>query len=124
MYKLTILFRPPTSEDTARFENDWAFSFVPAAEAMPGVLRVEVGNVEGSPDGPAPFYKMHELYFESREAMEAAMNSELGMKAGYALSGIAKGLFSIMFVDAFEDAPCATSPDMRRKMMITLVDDY
>ena len=101
MYKLTILFRTPP--DISKFEHDWAHTFVPFAEAMPGILRVEVGTVDGGPDGPSPFHKIHEFYFESRETMDKAMNSEKGTRAGIALNTLAKGSFTIMFADVLED---------------------
>ena len=101
MHKLTLLFRTPP--DVPKFEEDWAHKFVPVVEKMPGILRIEVSNVEGGPDGPSPFYKVHEFYFESREAMDKAMNSEKGARAGMALNAIAKGLFTILFSDVLED---------------------
>jgi uncharacterized protein (TIGR02118 family) len=101
MYKLSILFRAPA--DIPRFEHDWAHTFVPLAEAMPGILRVAVSNIDGGPDGPAPFYKSHEFYFESRAAMDTAMNSESGVRAGYALNQFAPGLFTILFCEVLED---------------------
>jgi len=101
MYKLSILFRAPS--DIPTFEHDWANTFVPLAEAMPGILRVAVSNIDGGPDGPAPFYKSHEFHFENRAAMDAAMNSEAGMRAGHALNAIATGLFTILFCEVLED---------------------
>lgn len=101
MYKLTILFTTPP--DIPKFEDDWAHKFLPFAEAMPGVVRLEVSNVEGGPDGPSPYYKIHEFYFQNREAMDKGMNSEKGAQAGLALNTVAKGLFTIMFSDVLED---------------------
>ena len=101
MYKLTILFKLPT--DLPRFEREWANSFVPLVESMPGVLRIEVSTIDGGPEGPAPFYKIHELYFTSRAEMDEAMNSHTGMRAGYTLNLFAKGLFTILFAEALED---------------------
>ena len=101
MYKLTILFRTPP--DISEFEHEWAHLFVPLAEAMPGILRVEVSTVDGSPDGPSEFYKMHEFYFEDRAAMDAAMNSEKGTRAGGMLNAMARGRFTIVFSEVLED---------------------
>ncbi|MBM4424514.1 MAG: EthD family reductase [Chloroflexi bacterium] len=106
MYKLTILFRTPP--DIAKFEDDWALKFVPFVEAMPGVQRIEVSHIDGGPAGPSEFYKMHEVYFETREAMDKAMNSEKGTRAGFALQAIAKGLFTLLFAHTLEDAPRPT----------------
>jgi uncharacterized protein (TIGR02118 family) len=101
MYKFTILFRTPP--DIAKFEHDWAHTFVPFAEAMPGIVRVEVSTIDGGPDGASEFYKSHEFYFDTREAMDKAMNSEKGVRAGVALNTIAKGIFTILFAEVLED---------------------
>jgi uncharacterized protein (TIGR02118 family) len=101
MYKLTILFRTPP--DLARFEQDWALSFVPLAEAMPGILRVEVGTVDGGPDGPADIHKIHEFYFESRETLDRAMHSDTGARTGAVLNAIAPKRFSLLFAEVHED---------------------
>jgi uncharacterized protein (TIGR02118 family) len=101
MYKLTILFRTPP--DTDKFEDEWAHTFVPLSETMPGVLRVEVSNVEGGPDGPSEFYKIHEFYFIDQAAMERAMNSAEGTRTGHALNALAYGRFSLLFSTSFED---------------------
>lgn len=116
MYKLTILFRNPP--DLARFEYDWAHSFVPFVESMPGILRVEVSTIDGGPDGPADFHKAHEFYFESREAMDKAMNSEKGTRAGMALNAIASGLFTILFAEVHEDIvqPSGQTPQAAREL--------
>lgn len=101
MYKLTILFRKPP--DINAFEQAWARQFVPFADAMPGVVRVEVSTIDGGPSGPSEYYKFHEFYFESREAMDKAMNSEKGSRAGYALQKIAPGLYTLLFANVLED---------------------
>ena len=101
MYKLTILFRTPP--DLPKFEDGWAHKFVPFADGMPGILRVEVSHIDGGPTGPAEFYKIHEFYFADRQAMDKAMNSEKGTRAGMALQVIAKGLYTLLFADVLEE---------------------
>jgi uncharacterized protein (TIGR02118 family) len=101
MYKLTILFRHPP--DLAKFEDDWADKFVHFSEQMPGVIRIEVSTIDGGPGGPAEYYKIHELYFADRAAMDKAMHSEKGVRAGNALQIIAPGLYTLLFADVTED---------------------
>jgi len=101
MYKLTILFQHPDNLDS--FEYDWAHKFVPIAEKMPGILRIEVSTVDGGPEGASKYHKLHEFYFESREAMDEAMLSEKGTQAGLRLNAIANGKFSILFSEVHED---------------------
>lgn len=101
MYKLTILFNTPP--DLAKFEQDWAMTFLPFAEAMPGILRIEVSTVDGGPDGPANIHKIHEFYFESREAMDKAMHSDKGTRTGAILNAIAPKRFTLLFAEVHED---------------------
>lgn len=101
MYKLTILFQHPDNLET--FEYDWAHKFVPIAEKMPGIVRIEVSSVDGGPEGASKYHKLHEFYFESRAAMDEAMLSDKGTKAGLYLNALAKGKFSILFSEVHED---------------------
>lgn len=101
MYKMTILFRHPP--DAAKFENDWSNSFVPVAEAMPGIRRVAVSHVMGGPTGSAPYYKLHEFFFDDRDALDHALTSEKGVRAGQALMAIAGNLATILFADVLEE---------------------
>ncbi len=103
MYKLTILFyKPATLEDEQSFEAVWTFDFIPYVEKMPELKRIEVSIVQGGPDGVSEFYKMHEFYFESRAAMDHALNSDMGMRAGYALQKFPKGSYKLIFSDVME----------------------
>jgi uncharacterized protein (TIGR02118 family) len=101
MHKFTIIFRHPENLET--FEYDWAHKFVPIAEKMPGILRIEVSTIDGEPDGPSEIHKLHEFYFESREAMDEAMLSDKGNQAGLRLNAIAHNRFSILFSEVHED---------------------
>lgn len=114
MHKLTILFRTPP--DISAFEEAWSHNFVPFAEAMPGILRVEVSHIEGSPTGPAEFYKTHEFYFADRATMDAALRSDSGTRAGYTLRQFAHGLYTLLFADVMEDVvrPGGTPPELKR----------
>ena len=114
MYKLTILFRQP--RDPAQFDKDWTEKFVPAADEMPGVLRIEVSHIDGGPTGPAEYHKMHEFYFADRTAMDNAMHSQKGVLAGNALQAIAPGLYTLLFADVSEDIvrPAGFPPEARR----------
>ncbi len=100
MYKLIILFRNPP--DLTKFEEDWP-AFVRSAEAMPGVLRVEVSSSLTSPEGPSEFYKIHEFYFDNRATLDKAMLSEQGTLAGNDLQVLAPDGYLLLFAEAQED---------------------
>lgn len=101
MYKLIVLFTRPA--DIAQFEDNWANKFMPYAEGMPGIRRVQVNTMVGTPDGPAPYYKSHEFYFDSLADLYAALDSDAGVKAGHALMSFAADLATILYADVLED---------------------
>ncbi len=101
MYKLIILFRTP--KDIGKFEEDWSHKFVPFADAMPGVLRVEISTFEQDLTMPLIFYKTHELYFASRAALDEALNSDAGKQAGKALQKMAQGGYQLLLADVLEE---------------------
>lgn len=104
MHKLVLLFeRPP---DVAEFERRWSEEFVPRAERMPGLRRVTVTRVIGGVMGAEPdLHLMHELYFDNRSALERAMASEQGQRAGETLMSIAGESVELCFAEHREDIP-------------------
>lgn len=104
MYKLVLIFfegkLPP------EFANRWSQSFVPLAEQLPGLRRVTVSHVEGGPSGASTIRLIHELYFDDREALTAAMGSAQGVAAGQALVklvGSVPGTVEMAFADHMEE---------------------
>jgi uncharacterized protein (TIGR02118 family) len=102
VYKLVILF--PQPEDPTAFERRWSEEFVPLAEQMPGLQRVVVSRTHGGPAGPVETYLLHELHFDSRASLTAAMNSSQGMAAGQCLIHLARNA-TLLFAEHMEDAP-------------------
>jgi len=103
VYKLVILFNQP--ENPAEFERRWSEEFVPLAEQMPGLRRVVVSHTHGGPAGPVPVYLIHELHFESMDALTAAMASPQGVAAGQCLVGLVKQKATLLFAEHMEDTP-------------------
>lgn len=101
MFKLIALFGYPA--DPIEFETRWSGEFVPLAEQMPGLRRVVVGRIEGGPAGPAPFHLAHELFFDNREALMAAMTSPEGTAAAQCLMSFAPGVVTLMFGEHLEE---------------------
>lgn len=108
MYKLILIFYdgklPPD------FANRWSQSFVPLADQLPGLRRVTVSHVEGSPSGASTLRLIHELYFDDRDALTAAMASPQGIAAGQALVklvGTVPGTVDMAFADHMEEVQTA-----------------
>ncbi len=104
MYKLVIFFLPPFSR--SGFEGGWQ-KFLGLAEQMPGLRKEVVSDIDekvfGSPE--VNYRKIHELYFDSREALEAALNSEAGQKAGQWLHSFTQGRFLLVIAKHMEATP-------------------
>ena len=78
MFKLLILIEP--QEDWLNFEQAWP-QFLALAEKMPGLVRETTSPIHARLHGSLPVSMVHELYFESRQALKAAMSSAEGVAA-------------------------------------------
>lgn len=102
MHKLVILIEG-LSEDNA-FDELWP-QFLHLAEHMPGLLREAACHVEHNLYGSSQPLLIHELYFESVEAIQAAMRSPEGRVAGELLQRMTNGQMSLLIAAHLEDDP-------------------
>ena len=93
MVKLVVLYRRPP--DPEAFDRHYFQVHVPLAAKLPGVKRIEIAKVTGSPMGEAEHYLMAQLYFADEQALQAALASPEGQATGKDVRGFAKGLVSI-----------------------------
>ena len=95
MFKLIIWFEEPL--DSLAFEKGWQH-FLSLVEKMPGLQEEIVGEVSRWVHGASPrrYVKIHELIFESSEALEAALLTEEGMAAGKYLREFTEGRFVLL----------------------------
>lgn len=99
MVKLILLYRPSERSDFQdRYHKNLAL-----LEKMPGIRRRAASIVHGTPEGVAPFERILELYFDDREAMEAALRSEAGIAAGRDLMEFAREDAIVLFADVYEE---------------------
>jgi uncharacterized protein (TIGR02118 family) len=95
MIKLTALYGHPT--DPATFESYYAATHMPLVAKVSGVLRHEKAQVVGTPAGDKPpYYRMFEAWFESEEALGAAMGSPEGKAVVADLANFATGGVTIL----------------------------
>ena len=74
MPKLIVLY--PSPDDVAVFERRYHDEHVPLALAnIPGLKRFFSAKVLGTPEGPAPYQCVAELYFDSMASLQAAMSA-------------------------------------------------
>lgn len=102
MHKLIVLFR--ATNDPTQLETQWSGRFVPLAERMPGIRRVSVTRIIGGASEAPEFHMIHEFYFDNLDALQKAMASDEGQKAGQALMSFAKDKASILLAEHLEEA--------------------
>lgn len=97
MIKLIALYRKP--DDVEAFERHYFEVHAPLASKMPGLRRMEVARITGSPAGKSDYHLVAELYFDDRAAGDAAMASPEGRAAGKDLMGFAGKWVHLMWAE-------------------------
>lgn len=111
MIKLMIIFQQPEPTRIRPFEEEYA-RLLRLIEKMPDIQRRQVNSVVGSPQGPSPYYRVLELYFESQEKLQEALMSEAGQKAGAQLGAFPADTYETLFAEVYEEAGGYTPFDM------------
>jgi uncharacterized protein (TIGR02118 family) len=76
MVKLVALYRKPA--DTADFDKHYFEVHIPLVQKFPGLRKLEITRVTGAPIGESKFHLVAEMYFDSRESIDAALASPEG----------------------------------------------
>lgn len=108
MIKLVILFERST--ESANFELRYQSSLA-LLRRMPGVQRIQQGNVLGGPRGDAAYHRMLELVFADRDALDAALTSPEGVSAGKNLMDFAGSGVELLFVEEQSAGTRPLTPD-------------
>lgn len=75
--KLVVLYTQP--DDAEAFDRHYAETHMPLVDKIPGLLRTETGKVGAALDGgEKSYYRITELYFADRAAMQAGFGSDAG----------------------------------------------
>lgn len=93
MIKLIALYRQP--ENPAAFDEHYTNVHTPLARKMPGLQKLEVTRILGTPQGPSEYYLMAEMYFPDQDTLNRSMRSEEGKAAAKDLMGFAGSLVSM-----------------------------
>src|ERR1700704_2763030 len=98
MAKIYALYREPT--DAAAFERYYFDKHVPLAKAVPGLRAYEVTRRPlTAVAGPAPYYMIAVLSFDSRAAIDAALVSPQGQAVADDLAKFASGGVDVLIAD-------------------------
>ncbi|SFT01632.1 EthD family reductase [Marininema halotolerans] len=95
MVKLVALYKHPEAHE--EFDKHYEEVHTPLVEKMPGLKKLEVTRMQGTPmGGDAKFYMEAAMYFEDRAALDAAMSSPEGRASAKDLMGFAGPLVTMM----------------------------
>lgn len=99
MAKIIAMYKTPT--DPAAFDRYYFGPHVKLAKAVPGLKGYEItrGPVV-TPAGPAPFYLVAILTFDSMAAIQAALSSAQGQATVADIPNFATGGVEILMADS------------------------
>ncbi|HEY3244044.1 MAG TPA: EthD family reductase [Phycisphaerae bacterium] len=95
MVKLIALYRKPA--DPAAFDKHYREIHMPLAAKIPGLVKMDVAKVFGSPGGDPEFYQVAELFFENKAAMFSGLQSPEGAAAAKDVKNFAGEIIHMMF---------------------------
>jgi uncharacterized protein (TIGR02118 family) len=101
MARLMVFYKTPN--DTAAFDDYYAATHVPIAQAMPGLRAYDIssGTVAG-PDGPTDNHLIATLHFDTLADIKAALSSPEGQAAVTDLGNFADGGVEVMMFDTVD----------------------
>jgi uncharacterized protein (TIGR02118 family) len=98
MAKLLALYNQPT--DTAAFDAYYEPTHVPMARKIPGLTNLEMSTSPVmTPQGPAPYYRVGVLTFDSMADLQAAFASPEGQAAAGDIPNFASGGATLLIFD-------------------------
>jgi len=93
MIKLIALYRKPA--DPAAFDEHYRNTHTPLVKKYPGLRKLEITRITGAPIGDTKFHLMAEMYFDSKETMNAAMASQEGKAVARDLMSFAADVVTV-----------------------------
>lgn len=94
MVKLIALYKQP--EDTQAFDEHYFNVHAPLTAKIPGLRKMEVTKIVGSPMGKTDYYLLCEMYYDSHDALKEAMRTDESKASGKDLMSFAGDLVTLM----------------------------
>lgn len=94
MVKVIALYKQP--EDREKFDEHYFNTHIPLTEKIPGLKKVEMTRIIGSPMGKSEYYMLCEMYYEDHESMKAAMKTDEAKASGKDAMRFAGELLTLM----------------------------
>lgn len=98
MKKLIALYKRP--DDVEAFFEHYEKTHIPLVRKIPGLAKLVVNRVTGSPmGGEPPYFLIAEMHFPDKAAFDAAMASPENRAAGKDAMTFAKGLLTLLVAE-------------------------
>jgi len=100
MVTLIALYRKP--QDPAEFDRHFDGVHTPLVQKYPGLRKLEITRFTDSPPGGVKHHLMAEMYFDSRESLDAALASSEGKAVARDLMRFAADIVTVMYGETQE----------------------
>lgn len=97
MTKLVALYRKPS--DVAEFEKHYFEIHTPLVKQYPGLKKLEITRITGAPIGETKYHLLCEMYFDNKDALDAALASKEGKAVAKDLMSFAADLVTVFVGD-------------------------
>ncbi|MFC7391725.1 EthD family reductase [Scopulibacillus cellulosilyticus] len=94
MVKLIALYKQP--KDKEAFDEHYKNVHTPITKKIPGLQKMEVTKITGSPMGDSEYYLLCEMYYESHEAMKKALKTDEAKASGKDVMSFAGDIVTMM----------------------------
>ncbi len=100
MYKLIALYGIP--KDIEAFEKHYRETHTPITKKIPGLEKLVINRVLGSPQGKPTKYLIAEMIFKDKETLDKAMASPETRQSGRDAYSMATGGLTLLTVESQE----------------------
>ncbi len=100
MVKLIALYKQP--EDPKAFDKHYKNVHTPITKKIPGLRKMEVTKIVGSPTGKSEYYLLCEMYYDDHESLKKAMRTEEAKESARDLQSFAGELVTMMIGEEVE----------------------
>ncbi len=97
MTKLIALYRKPP--DPEGFDKHYFEVHTPLVRKYPGLRKLEITRVTGAPIGETQYHILCEMYFDNKDAMDAALASPEGKAVTRDLLSFAADVVTVFIGD-------------------------
>jgi uncharacterized protein (TIGR02118 family) len=95
MFKMSALFKQP--KDKEKFDEYYFNTHAPLTEKIPGLRKMTVTKIVGSPMGESEFYMQCDMYYDDFEAFKVASKTPEAKASGKDVMSFAGDIVTFMF---------------------------